>query len=118
MEIDSPGVVIAKRLLDHAKQRGFEFRRIAPGEDGPMVGYRVSGGWIDLIHIAGFSRDCFAWRQRTSSLILPEVHWRNAGWRAVRWMCFTRHWLGNQDHDWQRLRRARRGPGRTEIAST
>lgn len=70
--IDSPGVVIAKQLLDHAKQRGFEFRRIAPGEDGPMVGYRVSGGWIDLIHIAGFSGDCLAWRQRASSLILPE----------------------------------------------
>ncbi len=72
VEIDSPDVVIAKRLLDHAKVRGFEFLRIAPGEDGPMVGYRVSDDWVDLIHIAGFGRDCFAWRQRTSSLIVPE----------------------------------------------
>lgn len=31
METDSPDVVTAKRLLDHAKLRGFEFQRIAPG---------------------------------------------------------------------------------------
>ena len=65
MEIDSPDVVIAKRLLDHAKLRGFEFQRIAPGEDGPLRGNRVNGDWVDLIHIEGFSRDCFAWRTRT-----------------------------------------------------
>jgi hypothetical protein len=50
-------VVITKRLLDHAKLHGFEFRRVAPGEDGPLVGNRVSGDWVDLIHIEGFSRD-------------------------------------------------------------
>jgi hypothetical protein len=72
VETDSPDVVIAKRLLDHAKLRGFEFRRIAPGEDGPLVGNRVSGDWVDLIHIEGFSSDCFAWRQLISSLIIPE----------------------------------------------
>jgi hypothetical protein len=72
VETDSPDVVIAKRLLDHAKLRGFEFQRIAPGEDGPLRGNRVSGDWVDLIHIEGFSRDCFAWRQRISPLILPE----------------------------------------------
>lgn len=38
---------------------------------GPLVGHRVSGGWVDIIHIAGFSRDCSALRQRTSSLIVP-----------------------------------------------
>jgi hypothetical protein len=68
---DSPDLVIAKQLLDELKLRGFEFRRAAPGVDGPLVGNRVSGDSVDLIHIEGFSRDCFAWRQRTSSLIVP-----------------------------------------------
>lgn len=72
METDSPDVVAAKRLLDHAKLSGFTFRRMAPGADGPLVGYRVSDDRVDLIHLEGFSRDCFAWRKRTSSLIVPE----------------------------------------------
>jgi hypothetical protein len=71
MQTDSPDLVIAKRLLDHLKLHGFQFQRAAPGEDGPLVGKRVSGDWLDLIHIEGFSRDCFAWRKRTSSLIVP-----------------------------------------------
>ncbi|HEY6422093.1 MAG TPA: hypothetical protein VIY28_02350 [Pseudonocardiaceae bacterium] len=71
MGADSPDVVIAKRLVDHLKLRGFEFRRAAPGVDGPLLGNRVSGHWVDMIHIEGFSRDCFAWRKRTSSLIVP-----------------------------------------------
>lgn len=71
MRTDSPDLVIAMRLLDHLKLRGFEFRRGAPGEDGPLVGHRVSGSWMDTIHIDGFSRDCFAWRKWTSSLIIP-----------------------------------------------
>jgi hypothetical protein len=69
---DSPDVVIAKQLLDHAKQGGFTFQRVSPGEDAPLVGYRVSKGWAELIHIEGFSRDCFAWRQRTSPLIVSS----------------------------------------------
>ncbi|MGH3812593.1 MAG: hypothetical protein ACRDUV_09075 [Pseudonocardiaceae bacterium] len=72
METDSREVVLAKRLLDDAKLRGFAFQRVAPGEDGPLVGNRVSGDWADLIHLAGFSRDCFAWRKRISSLVVPE----------------------------------------------
>lgn len=68
---DSPDLTLAKRLLDHAKLRGFEFQRAAPGEDAPLVGNRVSGNWLDLIHIEGFSRDCFAWRKRISSLAVP-----------------------------------------------
>ena len=36
------------------------------------MGYRVGDDWIDLIHIEGFSRDCFAWRKRISSLIVSE----------------------------------------------
>ena len=71
---DGPDVVIAKRLLDHAKLCGFEFHRIAPGEDGPLVGNRVSSSWVDIIHIKGFSHDCLALRQRASPLILPGQH--------------------------------------------
>lgn len=71
MSADCPDLVIAKRLLDHLKLRGFQFRRIAPGVDGPVVGTRRTGDWTDTVHIAGFSRDCFAWRQRRSSLIVP-----------------------------------------------
>lgn len=71
MGVDSPDLVIAKQLLDQTKLRGFVFRRLAPGEDGPLMGHRVSGDRVDIIHIAGFSRDCFAVRQRTSPLIVP-----------------------------------------------
>jgi hypothetical protein len=71
MEDDSPDVVIAKRLLDYATLSGFEFQRIAPGEDGLLVGNRVRDSWVDIIHIEGFSRDCLALRQRTSPLITP-----------------------------------------------
>jgi hypothetical protein len=69
---DSPDVMLAKRLLDHAKLCGFQFRRAALGEDAPLVGNRASGNWVDLIHIDGFSHDCFAWRKPISALIVPE----------------------------------------------
>jgi hypothetical protein len=69
---DSPDLVIAKRLLDELALRGFDFRRTGPGEDAPLVGNRAGSGWIDIIHIAGFSHGCFARRQRTSSLIVPD----------------------------------------------
>ncbi len=69
---DSPDVVIAKRLLDYTKLGGFTFQRVAPGADAPLVGYRICDGWVDLIHIEGFSRDCFAWRKRTSPLIVSQ----------------------------------------------
>lgn len=69
---DSPDVVIAKRLLDDAKRSGFTFQRAAPGVDAPLVGHRVGDDWADLIHIEGFSGDCFAWRQRTSALIVSR----------------------------------------------
>lgn len=68
---DSPDVVTAKQLLDRLRVGGFQFQRIGPGEDGPLVGTRVSGDYLVLIHIEGFSRDCCAWRQRSSSLIVP-----------------------------------------------
>lgn len=69
MATDSPDLLIAKRLLDHAKVRGFEFQRTSPDDDAPLVGNRVCGDWVDLIHIDGFSQGCFAWRKRRSSLI-------------------------------------------------
>lgn len=71
MDADSPDLVIAKRLLDHLKLCGFQFQRAAPGADGPLVGTRTTGDRVDMIHIEGFSRGCFAWRKRTSSLIIP-----------------------------------------------
>lgn len=71
MAADSPDLVIAMWLLDHLKLRGFQFHRAAPGVDGPLVGHRVSGDWEDTIHLAGFSRDCLAWRRRTCSLLVP-----------------------------------------------
>lgn len=72
MEADSPDLIIAKRLLDQAKLHGFRFQRTAPGEDAPLVGHRTSNSWVDLIYIEGFSRDCFAWRKRETTLILPD----------------------------------------------
>ncbi len=68
---DSPGLVVAKPLPDPLKVQGFRFQRTAPGEDGPLVGHRVSEDYLDVIHVEGFSRDCFAWRRRRSSLIVP-----------------------------------------------
>ncbi len=72
MGADSSDLVIAKRLLDQLKLRGFQFQRTAPGEDGPLIGHRVTDCWADLIHIEGFSRDCFALRKRISALIAPS----------------------------------------------
>lgn len=37
---DSPELVVAKRLLGLARDHGFVFQRIAPGADGPIVGFR------------------------------------------------------------------------------
>jgi hypothetical protein len=71
-ETDGADLAIAKRLLDYAKQGGFTFQRATFGEDGPLVGYRVSDDCVDLIHIEGFSRDCFAWRKRVSPLIVSR----------------------------------------------
>jgi hypothetical protein len=72
VETDSPDLMIAKRLLDHAKLCGFEFRRVTPGEDGPLVGHRVTSHWADEIRLDGFSRDCSAQRKRRSTLIVHD----------------------------------------------
>lgn len=68
---DPPDLAQAKRLLDDLKGRGFQFERTAPGQDGPLLGRRVSDRWVDTIQIEGFSRDCVAWRERRSALIVP-----------------------------------------------
>jgi hypothetical protein len=47
MDTDTRDMVIAKRLLDYAKPEEFTFRRIAPGADGPLVGYRLGDSWAD-----------------------------------------------------------------------
>lgn len=68
---DSPDVVIARRLLDHARLQGFRFRRLACGPDGPVEGVRECGEWVDTIRLAGFSRECYAVRRRRCSLLVP-----------------------------------------------
>jgi len=71
VETDGVDVTLAKRLLDYATQCGFVFLRVAPGEDAPLVGNRVSGDWVDLIHLEGFSHGCFALRTPISALSVP-----------------------------------------------
>ncbi|MGH3905474.1 MAG: hypothetical protein ACRDTE_14990 [Pseudonocardiaceae bacterium] len=71
MAADSPDLVIAKRLLDHAKARGFQFQRVAEGPDGALLGIRRTPNWTDTLFIDGFSRGCYAMRERTSSLVVP-----------------------------------------------
>ena len=61
---DSPDVTAAKRLLDTAKDAGFVFVRIAPGEDGPLRGIRETVNWVDEIYLAGFGDSCSAVRRR------------------------------------------------------
>lgn len=68
---DSPDLVIARRLLDHAKRHGFQFRPVEGGPDGALLGIRDGDEWQDAVFIAGFSRDCYALRQRTTSLVVP-----------------------------------------------
>lgn len=68
---ESPELAAAKRLLDAAKDDGFRFERIAPGDDGPLRGVRETDQWRDEVYLAGFSGRCSAIRQRRSSLVMP-----------------------------------------------
>lgn len=68
---DDPELAAAKRLLDRAKDQGFVFQRITPGEDGPLLGVRDSPDYHDKIYLGGFSSDCTATRACKSSLIVP-----------------------------------------------
>jgi len=68
---DSPDLAIAKRLLDHVKAQGFQFQRVAEGPDGALVGTRRTDEWTDTVYLDGFSRGCYALRERRTSLVLP-----------------------------------------------
>ena len=59
------------RQLDLAKDHGFRFLRVVPGQDGPLLGRRQTLAWIDDNYLAGFSDSCSAIRRRRFSLILP-----------------------------------------------
>lgn len=72
MAADSPDLMIAMRLLDHAKLRGFQFQRVAQGPDGALLGTRHTGEWTDTVVLDGFSRGCYALRKRTTSLVVPQ----------------------------------------------
>ncbi|HEX6394993.1 MAG TPA: hypothetical protein VFZ97_16290 [Acidimicrobiales bacterium] len=71
MSTDSPELLAAKRLLDAAKAARFAFCRIAPGEDGPLVGRRHITGYQDEINLGGFADSCSALRRRRWSLAVP-----------------------------------------------
>jgi hypothetical protein len=68
---DNPELAAAKRLLDLARDQGFVFQRVAPGEDGPLLGVRESLDYHDKIYLGGFYSGCTATRARKSSLIVP-----------------------------------------------
>jgi hypothetical protein len=71
--VDSPQLVAAKRLLDAAKDAGFAFECIAPGEDGPLRGVRQTREFLDEVYVAGCGEpdSCTAIRRRRYSLIVP-----------------------------------------------
>lgn len=71
MTADSPDLVIAKRLLDHVKAQGFRFQRVAGGPDAALLGTRHADEWTDIVYLDGFSRGCYALRERTTSLVVP-----------------------------------------------
>jgi hypothetical protein len=82
MTSESRDLVIAKRLLDHAKLRGFQFHRVGDGPDGALLGTRRTGDWTDTVYLDGFSCGCYALRERTTSLAVPGpglVERRTAG---------------------------------------
>jgi hypothetical protein len=68
---DGPELAAAKRLLDLARDQGFVFKRVAPGEDGPLPGVRESPDYRDQHYLGGFSSGCSVTRACKSSLIVP-----------------------------------------------
>jgi len=68
---DGPELAAAKRLLDLARDQGFVFQRVAPGEDGPLLGVRESPEYHDKIYLGDFYSSCTATRTRKSSLVVP-----------------------------------------------
>ncbi|MGH3772971.1 MAG: hypothetical protein ACRDRW_16530 [Pseudonocardiaceae bacterium] len=74
MTTDDSDLVIAKRLLDAVKAQGFQFRRVG-GPDGALLGTRRIGEWTELVYLDGFSRNCYALRERKTSLVAPNNAW-------------------------------------------
>ena len=68
---DSPELAAAKRLLDTAKRDGFVFQRVAPGDDGPLLGTREGADYRDTCYLGGFGDYCHATRARKSRLVIP-----------------------------------------------
>lgn len=57
-------LTISMRLLDHAKIKGFYFRRTVATVDAALVGTRYRPGWTEVIRIDGWRENCSAWRQQ------------------------------------------------------
>ncbi|MGH3718035.1 MAG: hypothetical protein ACRDRI_04180 [Pseudonocardiaceae bacterium] len=74
MTTDSPDLDLAERLLDEVKAQGFQFRRV-DGLDGALLGTRRIGEWTELVYLDGFSRNCYAMRERKTSLVAPDHAW-------------------------------------------
>lgn len=68
---ESPELRAAKALLDAAKDAGFSFQRVAPGEDGLLLGRRETVDWQDEIFLGGFTDSCSAVRRRRWSPVVP-----------------------------------------------
>lgn len=103
---DSLDLAAAKRLLDAARNSGFRFERIAPGEDGPLLGVRQTEQWRDEVYLAGFSQACRAIRRRRSSLVVPgglpiAAHVRGDALTGMRRRCTRRWWDGYSFVCWQ-----------------
>lgn len=71
MTPDSPDLVVAKQLLDEVRAQGFQFRRVG-GPDGALLGTRHTGEWTELVYLDGFGRNCYAMRERKTSLVVPD----------------------------------------------
>ncbi|MGH3851909.1 MAG: hypothetical protein ACRDR6_00100 [Pseudonocardiaceae bacterium] len=71
MTTDDPDFVSANRLLDAVKAQGFRFRRVG-GPDGALLGTRRAGDWTSMVYLDGVSRNCYALRERRTSLGTPD----------------------------------------------
>jgi hypothetical protein len=109
-------VVIAKGLLDQVKLRGFVFRRAASGEDGPLVGHRVSGDRVEGSALDVLT-EVLSWepppclsrlvRHYKKSVTVRQLP---AASRSYRW----KPQIGQQSHVW-RLTLADADPGAAGI---
>jgi hypothetical protein len=71
------------RLLDEAKSQGFRFERVAPGEDGPLWGERVTPEYRDVVYLGGFSEGCNAARAYPTEAQIANVVGDFTAWREL-----------------------------------